>query len=522
MRPYVGKAGFVILTAVLLTTALLGSAVRSRPALAGSSNPGDHNKVPSDVKELADKLTKDLKKKHYEVAQGYMKLWTQADCDKYDYPIMKSCFANNPAAPYAVPVVPSWPDEFVDPATRNVFGKPDPGFSVSHRFDPREAVVVFGVLPPTSRYMGLQLYLFSQDGSIDTSSGAYQFTANDIPFMLPYFFGPYPQNPGRIVSFSSLSNAINNVIIQRQSGASFGSKRFFITTPDQGIDRAVRDALQRQSVKESDVFTEPIPPLDSPLGLDAHADDFVSGIRYALPKDESAGDQWRQDLPLVVLRIREPTSSGRPAEPYPPFVLDARTATPEAPLEGDLDNLTNAVCQQWQQCPGEPKSMLDLQAPPLNLVGPNCRPIGMDCLGDSEDATYRAFGNFELDSGQVYAVVGTLGTETDNATYEAIGINEAVKFKGVGNISDPALKGTADDFAKTVQNTKKLFVYYLARDCKGLEKLTKGHCTSVTKSMVPQGGSMKITIREYIRPGTEHGPESTQLLRPRILTFTRP
>jgi hypothetical protein len=370
--------------------------------------------------------------------------------------------------------------------------------------------------------MGLQSYLFSQDGSIDTSSAAYQFTANDIPFMLPYFFGPYPQNPGRVVSFSSLSNTINNVVVQRQSGASFGSKRFFISTPDQGMDKAVRDSLQRLSVKKSDVFTEPIPPLDSPIGLDAHADDFLMGIRYALPKDESAGDKWRKDLPLVVLRIREPASSGRPAEPYPPYALDPRTATPEAPLEGDLDNLANAVCQQWKQCPGKPTSMLDLQAPPLNLDGPDCRPIGMDCLGDSQDATYRGYGNFELDSGQVYAVIGTLGTETGNATYEAIGINEAVKFKGVGNISDPALKGTADGYAETVQNSKKLFVYYLARDCKGLEKLTKGHCSSVTKNMVPQGGSMKVTIREYIRPGTARGPESTQLLRPRILTFTRP
>jgi hypothetical protein len=40
--------------------------------------------------------------------------------------------------------------------------------------------------------------------------------------------------------------------------------------------------------------------------------------------------------------------------------------------------------------------------------------------------------------------------------------------------------------------------------------------------MVPEGGAMKLTIREYIRPGTERGPDSTQLLHPRVLTFTGP
>jgi hypothetical protein len=65
-------------SAVLLVLSLAGAAAGSQPALAGGSEPSDHNKVPSDVKHLADKLVKDLKTRNYEVAQGYMKLWTQA------------------------------------------------------------------------------------------------------------------------------------------------------------------------------------------------------------------------------------------------------------------------------------------------------------------------------------------------------------------------------------------------------------------------------------------------------------
>jgi hypothetical protein len=47
---------------------------------------------------------------------------TTAYCDKYSYPIMHSCFANNPAALYIFPIAPSWPGEYIDPGLRNAFG----------------------------------------------------------------------------------------------------------------------------------------------------------------------------------------------------------------------------------------------------------------------------------------------------------------------------------------------------------------------------------------------------------------
>jgi hypothetical protein len=35
-------------------------------------------------------------------------------------------------------------------------------------------------------------------------------------------------------------------------------------------------------------------------------------------------------------------------------------------------------------------------------------------------------------------------------------------------------------------------------------------------------GMFYPVLRDYIEPGTARGPDSTKLLRPRILTFTRP
>ena len=49
----------------------------------------------------------------------------------------------------------------------------------------------------------------------------------------------------RVQSFSAISNVINNVVIERQSGSSWGELRYFVITPDASMDEAVRDALEK-------------------------------------------------------------------------------------------------------------------------------------------------------------------------------------------------------------------------------------------------------------------------------------
>ena len=74
------------------------------------------NTAPGAVESVARRLIDQLEKQGYEVARGYFKLYTKEDCGA-SYDVMGTCFGNNPAAPYVMPVVPSWPDEWVDPAT---------------------------------------------------------------------------------------------------------------------------------------------------------------------------------------------------------------------------------------------------------------------------------------------------------------------------------------------------------------------------------------------------------------------
>jgi len=473
----------------------------------------------ADLGTFTNNLVHELSK-NYEVVGGYPKLYTKADC-QYTYAVLKNCMGNNPAAPYIVPIVATWPNEFADPAMKNALGQTRQGYSGTYRLDPREAIVVFGTLPPPGRYTSLQTYDFTQEGTFDQSSPAYQFLAAHSPATLATFFATVPQNPSRIESFSSLGNSINNVVIDRQSGASFGTRRFFIITPDAGIDHAVRSALGQLGVRSTDIFTEPVSASGIHLGLGESADDFLTIMRYAQPNDPKAGDAWRNTLPLSVLRVRERSSSTRAPQPYPPSVYGSRSATPEGQYAGDLNNLIGAVCKHWGSC-GQPAPVYDVQVPPLSQIGPSCRQIGMNCLGDGQDASYYYSTDLPLDHGEVYAMVGTLATETGNATYVGLGINESSKLLGVANVDDTALKGSAGSYASTVNQASKFYVYYLTRNCAGLQHLTGGNCLSITNDMVPPGGNFKLSLRDYVRPGTERGPDSTQLLKPIVMTVTQP
>jgi len=330
-----------ILVCLLIVLPLLLS--WGSPPASGQSSPPE-NKVPARVETQAQRLMADLKKQGFEVSEGYFRLYTQDDCPD-SYAAMGTCYFNNPAAPYVIYSVPPWSNEYVDPATQLAFGQNEPGYSTTFRFDPREAVVILGTLPPPAKYFGLQSYIYTRQGKYDTDSLPYRFFEAVQPNILSTFFGVVPENHKRVQLFASLSNSINNVVIEDQSGAAFNQERVFIITPDQFMNRTVRAALGVLSVEEKDIFTEPIPG-NLRIGLNKRSDDFVTFIRYSMPDVEADADQWRSDLPLRVFRIRD-TRPGRKAEPYPPVKLDPRTAQNELYLQPDLINLIDAVSQKW-------------------------------------------------------------------------------------------------------------------------------------------------------------------------------
>ena len=512
--------------------------------MAGSS-PADaapHRiDVPASMERHRQLVPEELSNRGFAVTSGYFKLYTRDDC-QYSYPVMHTCYGNNPAAPYVTFAVPPWPEEYVDPALHEAVGQTREGFSTTFRLDPREALIIFGRLPPPAAYFGLQTYLFTRSGTVNTESQIYQYIASNYLPLVSTFFAPVPNvDPPRIQLFASLGNSINEVIVKNQSGAAFNQERFFIITPDRAMDRAVREALAALGVPGRDVFTEPIPST-AILGLQESADDFLFVMRYAMPRDGGApgsvSDTWRNTLPLTVLRVRE--TGEREPEPYGAPVLDERTAVDESALATGLATLVSEVSNRWGQpcatadCSDRAQSFIDLQSPPISLVGPVCSDrttnIGMNCLGDTQDTTYQGTFNLPLDQGEVYAVAGTFGVRTGNATYVGLSVNDSLLVKGVDNIETDRLRSTATAYAAALHDPAKYFLYYFTRDCAGLETLTGGHCLSIDTDKIPACATygspechyLKLILREYIAKGTARGPDSEHILMPKLIRLHRP
>jgi len=482
------------LACALLATMAAGAASEAAPpgtqpvTSTSEHTVSNHATLPKPgTGNFVQRLIRELRSNDMEVSVGYPRVYTQADC-AYSYPVFNNCFGNNPASPYVVPVVKSWPDEYVDPAMRNGFGRTRPGYSVTYRLDPSEAIVLFGRMPPPAKYMGLQTWMFSTAWLREHSPWNqaacihYALLAKE---MTQYFFATFPpasslshcltvpDHPSRVQSFSSIDNNINNVVMENKSGAPWDEIRYFVITPDQRMDGAVREALGSLGVDEDEIFTEGIPetfqdanpdhvyrygqdPVVGPLGLGEDAVDFTTAVRYAMPEDEQAANAWLKSLPLFVLRVRRHSGAGDP-EPYGHREVDDRPTVDEVgddALGGGLLSLIDAVknraeSQGWKVEEDEHPAMVDILND-LGQFGPACRAIGMNCLADGQDASYYFARPRELDTGRIYAAVGTLATETDNATYVGLSVNDASLLKGVLNVDDRKLKGSASGYHSEV------------------------------------------------------------------------
>jgi len=562
-----------------LAALLAGIAVfAASPAVAAPDHEmGSQAALPKPgTGNFVQRLIRDLRGNGMEVSVGYPRVYTQADCPD-SYEAFHNCFGNNPASPYLMPIVKPWPEEFVDPATENGFGRTRPGYSATYRLDPREAIILFGRMPPPARYMGLQTWVFSTGWLSDespwdrTACHSYASLANE---MTQYFFATVPpiadispadttaycdaepDSLSRVLVFSSIGNNINNVVMEQKSDAPWNQIRYFVITPDRLMDEEVRTALENLGVDDSEIFTEEIPdtfqdpdhdppypfgqnPVIGPLGLGEEAVDFTTAVRYALPEDEQAGNAWLRSLPLTVLRVRRPWWGPAP-ETYGDLVADARPTVDEKDdtvLAHDLDHLRDAVIdraasQGWKL--EEKAQMIDI----LNLLGqfgPACREIGMNCLADGQDASYFFAKPRQLDTGRIYAAVGTLARETGNATYVGLSVNDASLLKGALNIDDTQLKGSANNYYSEVDHPEtlpKFFVRFFTRDCAAIADLTDGACTTITPDLIPLAdddsalgdrnlhGKFSMAVRSYVVPGYERGPDPTWQLKPYILTFS--
>jgi len=519
-----------------------------------SQNVSSINKVPDTVEHTAQQLTQSLEMRGYDVLRGYFKLMTPDDC-KLSYEVMHTCYANNPAAPYVIPIVPPWPDEWVDPATIGALGPTVDGYNASYRLDSHEALVILAKMPPPASFFSEKTYLFTRAGDLCNKSSHYDFVFDNLHPMLGTFFSLVPQEPSRVEIIADLTNNPNSEIMANASGEIWDQLRYFVITPNPTVEAAIRKAFARMGVPSEYVFTEKIPgyigsipadPIrdcpsaaDMRFGLNPQADDFVTVLRYAMPVDEAAGDTWRKQLPLVVLRVRD---LGAEEQTYAWENFDERTPSepPETwynePPHNYLDTLTQAVCDRWnkqgitQNCTTH--DFLNMQTSKVLLTGPACIPDWMNCIAPSEDSTYLMSGKLPLDSEHFYAVVGPLSTETGNAEYVGLGLNMSMQQLGFDNLSNSDLKGSANGYSDQVPS-EKFYVQYFARNCNRLKgQLPAGvvfNCKSIGNTLPYcyntedlSCNMLVLSLRAYIRPTTQRATDQNSVLKPKFMYLTIP
>jgi hypothetical protein len=519
---------------------------------------GSGTATPDPITEV---LINSMQSDGFQVSQGYAQLYSLPQCIRYTYPAFKNCFLANPAAPYVVPVLRAWPDEYIDPGEVDSILDTEPGFTTMFRLDPTEAILIYGRMPPPGRYMGLQTWVFSEHASWKTKDYNRWASIPNLAFPMQYLFETFPPNDPksqRIISLTALGDVVNNTLMERKSGYPFGEIRYFIITPSATTEKAIRRLLQKQGVLDSHIFTEEIPSRDNygpigPLGMGKNAIDFFTAIRYAVPNPgyELDAREWRANPPLTVLRVRASASLG-PTQRFGALVFEPRAGkgNNEISLSGDLDNLVTAVCNTLTSQLNLTTTDCTLPPPETTYIpelvhdygwiGPYCRSIDMNCLADQQEAALYFSSPRSLGDKQVIAVIGTLATETGNATYVALSANDASMMAGVANVLDSdmfippdtylkGLKGSADSFSATVDHSELFFVHYFTKDCSVFESypVAKANCSPVKGADAEQGDPALrdmfiISVREYIAPGTHSGPDPALLLTPRLLLFTQP
>lgn len=461
------------------------------------------------LNEKVQSFQDNLEKSGYEVLRGNWNLFTIDDC-KYSVATFGNCFGNNPAAPYIIPTVPLWDDEYVDHYLKDSIGPTQGDTWWTYRLDEREAVIVLGTLPPEASYFGFQTYAFTRQGQINTNDEIYRTITDD--FMKSILFSTSP-NPSRVMVFASLGDGENDVTIKKKSGAIWEQERYFIVTPDKVMEQKMKKALLEAGVfDKKHILTEPISTDVARVGLGSSADDFMTIIRYSMPHDEVLGERWRRTIPLAIFRVREKKPSHK-AKPYPAPVREPRKARSELYLQDDLDNLIKEVKLEW----GQPE-VVDTKSQSLllwvDLIGEHCLKRPMNCLGDNSDADYQVSKTVTLDEDNIVAVAGTLGTATRNANYVSLSVNWIPPLIGVLNRSNDDLAGSAGSYADRVDNTDKLYLQYFARDCSGIP-----HCTEISEAIVPHGEKIKIIQRNYVVPGTARGADPTKVVNPSIFVL---
>jgi hypothetical protein len=466
----------------------------------------------------------------YSVTQGGAAVIDIAACSEL-VAVFGTCFGNNAAAPYIVPRPPIG-DTHVDPfygtpfTTAGATGAPSNMF---YRLADHDALVTIIALPPRAAYLGYQSYVFTAETSYYTEDYKGQVLS---------------PNESRYEIFGSLGNNINDVIIRNRLGMVWNAGAIvYITTSNRELAATLIADAKAHGFDEDRIFVEPVG--DNVLtGTGAAADDLLTLIRYALPRNATAADRWRDNVADNVLSFRVSASEPLAVSPFRTPIYTPKTANSEASYRSALAELS-WLLQRWLIAhEGRPvlrekmitSEHVDATGQPHGLVGAECIAKGTNCLGDTQDTdAYRLGVVGRLPGARMAFVTGVNHALVDNATYVSLTIYNMQTFTGVASISQTnpsvvgfdrgSLTGSAEGVLKALGLYESasarlqaalpaLYTAIIARECSAAIQ----YCVELDDTdALPLSSMVGVTQRAYIKPGTTTGANPDKLLTPIVV-----
>jgi hypothetical protein len=372
-----------------------------------------------------------LSRNGYGVTQGGVKKIGIAECADL-VAVFGTCFANNAAAPYLVPQPPI-SGTYVNPVYGEPFTQTGPTgapINMFYRLADTEALITIIALPPKAAYFGYQSYVFTRETSNYSDKDPLQMISPD---------------PNRYEVAGSVGNNINNLIVGDRLGKVWnGGAAIFITTSNRYLSNAlIADATQK-GLNPQRMFVEPV-GTNALTGTAAAADDFLTLIRFAVPKNDVAGERWRDAVldNVVVFRVSAP--SGTTVQRHPtPLYTNKSAAQDESQYHTSLTELSHLLRQWLEAQEGRPALVnpmttsdhVDETGQPHGLAGVDCINKGTDCLADNQDTdAYRIALIGKLRANHLVFVTGANHARLSNADYVSLAVYNMDNFTGVASAS---------------------------------------------------------------------------------------
>jgi hypothetical protein len=487
----------------------------------------------------------------FRVVEGNIFLMTASDCPTF-IKIFKSCFGNNPAAPYIIPQPPI-EDSYVDPHYAKDLNTPGPNgntTNIIYRLSNHDALVTIVSYPPKAAYLGYISYVFTS--LISNYAG---ITPPTPPTKSP--------DPHRYDIFGSIGNDVNDVVVQTQLGVPPWSNAIvaYITTSNQTLANALIDRAKQHGIDAKSIFVEPIGS-NVITGNGREADDMVTLMRYAIPRFAPLSTAWTDFIKRNVLVYKVSNLSAPVqrygANDYTPHKVNNDEKTHVPPIQRALQQLaallTNYLAAKQfssaESQPLTPTTKVNIRGvPDAGLVGSYCIQYGIDCLGDDQDtSTYALLRLSKLGAEEAAFVVGVNHNrpDLDNTRYVSVGIYDSDDQTGVAAASQTnpqavgfdrgSLNGSAKGLLDAlgisipaadtdlIANLSNLYVAAMARDINNPTIApAKQYTINLRDAQIrlPLRAGLLITERSYIVPSRTAGGNVDRMLYPVVVAASR-